>query len=133
MTSLTIQDLVGDMPELMIIAALDDDHDGVADAGPFRAALASANARAEAIFGGTVPDRYAKAADYAVRAFILDIIYRRKGGCGEDDANPWAKLADEQAERLRALASGTESIDATSDGAVIAKPAKIYNTQGVMS
>ena len=57
----------------------------------------------------------------------------RKGGIGKDDVNPWEKLADEQAARLRALASGTESIDATSDGAVIAKPAKIYNTLGVMS
>ena len=133
MTKLTIQDLSGDMPELMIVSALDDDHDGQADDGPFRAALASANARAEAVFGGPVPDRYAKAADYAVRVFLLDIIYRRKGGIGKDDVNPWEKLADEQAARLKGLASGTESIDATSDGAVIAKPAKIYNTLGVMS
>ena len=133
MTRLTIDDLVGDMPERMIVEALDDDGDGFADDAAFSAALASANARAEAIFGGTVPERYARAADYAVRVFLLDIIYRRKGGIGKDDVNPWEKLADEQAARLRALASGTESIDATSDGAVIAKPAKIYNTLGVMS
>ena len=133
MDKLTIQDIVGDMPELMIVSALDDDHDGIADEGPFRAALASANARAESIFGGTVPERYAKAADYAVRVFLLDIIYRRKGGSGENDVSPWEKLAAEQAERLRALANGTEAIDNTSDGAVISKPANIYNALGVMS
>ena len=133
MPRLTIDDLLGDMPERSIVAALDDDRDGVADDRAFAAALASANARAEAVFGGPVPDRYAKAADYAVRVFLLDIIYRRKGGIGKDDVNPWEKLADEQAARLKGLASGTESIDATSDGAVIAKPAKIYNTLGVMS
>ena len=133
MTTLTIADLVGDMPEEMIVEALDDDRDGYADEAVFNAALKSANDRAEAVFGGPVPARYAKAADYAVRVFLLDIIYRRKGGSGEDDVSPWGKLADEQAARLRALASGTESIDATSDGAVIAKPAKIYNTLGVMS
>ena len=131
MTKLTIQDLTGDMPELMIVSALDDDHDGQADEGPFRAALASANARAEAIFGGTVPERYARAADYAVRVFLLDLLYRRHGDA--DEKNPWARTAEEQVARLKALASGTEAIDATSDGAVIAKPAKIYNTLGVMS
>ena len=131
MTILTIDDLVGDMPERMIVEALDDDGDGFADDAAFNAALASANARAEAIFGGSVPERYARAADYAVRVFLLDLIHRRHGDA--DDKNPWASLAVEQVSRLRALASGTESIDATSDGAVIAKPAKIYNTLGVMS
>ena len=46
MTRLTIDDLTGDMPEQMIIAALDDDRDGFADEKAFAAALASANARA---------------------------------------------------------------------------------------
>ena len=131
MTRLTIDDLTGDMPEQMIIAALDDDRDGFADEKAFDAALASANARAEAIFGGAVPPQYATAADYAVRVFLLDLLYRRHGDA--DEKNPWAKLAGEQEARLRALASGTEAIDSTTDGAVISKPAKIYNTLGVMS
>lgn len=131
MTKLTIEDLAGDMPEAMIVEALDDDRDGFADEKAFQAALASANARAEAIFGGAVPERYAQAADYAVRVFLLDLIHRRHGDT--DDRNPWARLAEKEAERLRALASGTEAIDATSDGAVIAKPAYVYNSQGVMS
>ena len=46
MTRLTIDDLAGDMPEQAIIAALDDDRDGLADEKAFIAALASANARA---------------------------------------------------------------------------------------
>ena len=131
MTKLTIDDLVGDMPEGLIVEALDDDRDGYADDKAFSAALASANARAEAIFGGPVPARFSRAADYAVRVFLLDIIHLRHGDAGGN--NPWAQLADNEAQRLRALASGTEAIDATSDGAVIAKPAKIYNTLGVMS
>ena len=131
MTKLTIDDLVGDMPEAMIVEALDDDRDGYADEAVFNAALKSANDRAEAVFGGPVPARYAKAADYAVRVFLLDLIHRRHGDA--DENNPFASVAEEQVNRLRALASGTESIDATSDGAVIAKPAKIYNTLGVMS
>ena len=131
MTRLTIDDLTGDMPEQMIIAALDDDRDGFADEKAFAAALASANARAEAVFGGAVPAQYSSSADYAVRVFLLDILYRRRGVA--DDSNPWAKLADEQEARLRALASGTEAIDATTDGVIISKPAKIYNSLGVMS
>ena len=131
MTKLTIDDLAGDMPEQMIIAALDDDRDGFADEKAFSAALASANERAEAIFGGAVPDRYSASADHAVRIFLLDLLYRRHGDA--DEKNPWAKLAGEQEAHLRALASGTEAIDSTTDGAVISKPAKIYNTLGVMS
>ena len=131
MTKLTTDDLTGDMPETVLIAALDDDRDGLADEKVFRAALASANARAEAIFGGAVPAQYATAADYAVRVFLLDILYRRHGDA--DEKNPWAKIAEAQEARLKALAAGTESIDGTTDGAVIAKPAKIYNALGVMS
>lgn len=131
MTTLTIDDLSGDMPEQMIIAALDDDRDGFADEKAFRSALASANARAEAVFGGAVPSQYSTAADYAVRVFLLDILYRRQGD-GEEK-NPWARLAEAQEARLRALASGTEAIDGSSDGVVISKPAKIYDTLGVMS
>ena len=131
MTRLTIDDLTGDMPEQVIIAALDDDRDGFADDKAFAAALASANARAEAVFGGAVPAQYAAAADYAVRVFLLDLLYRRHGD--PDEKNPWAKQAEEQEARLRALASGTEAIDATTDGVIISKPAKIYNSLGVMS
>ena len=131
MTKLTIDDLLGDMPERSIIAALDDDRDGIADEAAFNAALKSANDRAEAVFGGSVPERYARAADYAVRVFLIDLLHRRHGD--SDEENPWARLAADEEARLKALASGTESIDATSDGAVIAKPAKIYNTLGVMS
>lgn len=131
MTRLTIDDLTGDMPEQKLIEALDDDQDGFADEKAFAAALASANARAEAVFGGAVPAQYSSSADYAVRAFLLDILYRRRGVA--DDSNPWAKLADEQEARLRALASGTEAIDATTDGVIISKPAKIYNSLGVLS
>lgn len=131
MTRLTIDDLTGDMPEQKLIEALDDDQDGFADEKAFAAALASANARAEAIFGGAVPAQYSSSADYAVRVFLLDILYRRRGVA--DDSNPWAKLAEEQEARLRALASGTEAIDATTDGVIISKPAKIYNSLGVLS
>ena len=131
MTRLAIEDLTGDMPEQMIIAALDDDRDGFADDRAFRAALASANARADAIFGGAVPSQYQTAADYAVRVFLLDLLYRRHGDA--DEKNPWARLAEAQEARLRALAAGTEAIDATSDGAVIEKPAHIYNSTGVLS
>jgi len=131
MTKLTIEDLCGDIPEQTLVAALDDDRDGFADEKAFAAALASANARAEALFGGSVPSRYARAADYAVRVFLLDIIYRRHGNSDAD--NPWSAQASEEAVRLRALASGTESIDTASDGVVISKPAHVYNATGVMS
>ncbi|MBQ3345446.1 MAG: hypothetical protein IJG84_26385 [Kiritimatiellae bacterium] len=131
MTPLTIEDLSGDMPEQKIVESLDDDGDGFADETAFRAVVASANERAAAIFGGDVPAQYAVAAARAVRVFALDLLYRRRAV--PDESNPWAKLAEAQEARLRALASGTEAIDGSSDGVVISKPAKIYNSLGVMS
>ena len=134
MTRLTIADLAGDMPEQKIVESLDDDGDGFADETAFRAVVASANERAAAIFGcgpEGPPPQYSAAVAYAVRVFALDLLYRRRAVA--DESNPWAKLADEQAARLRALASGTEAIDGSSDGVVISKPAKIYNSLGVMS
>ena len=130
MTKLTIDDLIGDMPEATLVAALDDDRDGIADGKAFSAALASANARAEAIFGGDVPAQYARAADYAVKTFLLDILHRRIGG---DLENPWDKISADQESRLRALASGAEAIDVSTDGVIISKPARIYNSEGVLS
>ena len=131
MTKLTIADLVGDMPEEALVTALDDNRDFVADESAFAAALASANERAEAVFGGTIPERYTRAADYAVRVFLLDLLYRRLGNA--DGTNPWASRAEDEARHLRALANGTEAIDSTSDGVVISKPAHVYNSSGVMS
>ena len=63
--------------------------------------------------------------------FLLDLLYRRHGDA--DEKNPWSRIAQEQEARLRALASGTEAIDGSSDGVVISKPAKVYNSLGVMS
>jgi len=130
-THLTPDDLAGDMPESALVAALDDDRDGAVDEKAFRAALASANARAEAVFGGDVPARYARAADYAVRIFLLDAIHRRH--LDSDSENPWTRHAEKQEARLRALASGTEAIDSSDDGVVIGKPAKVYDARGLLS
>ena len=49
----------------------------------------------------------------------------------QEDVIP--ELAEEEAARLRALASGTEAIDSTTDGVIISKPAKVYNSLGVLS
>ena len=51
MAALTIEQLIGDVPEQKLTELLDDDCDGNADETAFRAALASANERAAAIFG----------------------------------------------------------------------------------
>ena len=61
-------------------------------------------------------------------------IYGSRGGNGVIlITTKTAKLAAEQEARLRALANGTEAIDGTTDGVIISKPAKVYNSLGVMS
>ncbi len=131
MAAFTMEDLLGCLPWQKLTEALDDDGDGIADDAVFEAVLGAALDRARAAFGGEPPARHEAAARRAARVFLLDLLYRRRGVA--DEANPWARQAAEEEERLRALATGAEAVDATEDGVVIAKPAKIYGSTGVLS
>ena len=126
-----LEELYGDMPELKVAEALDDDGDGLPDAQAWRGVQESARERAEAGLGGPAPGRFAAAARRAERVFALDLLYRRRGAA--DAENPWARAAEAEEARLRALANGTESIDASGDGVVISKPARVFNSTGVLA
>ena len=67
------------------------------------------------------------------RGEIRDILRQNAEASSRTASSEKQYYFEAQEARLRALAAGTESIDGTTDGVVISKPAKIYNALGVMS
>lgn len=109
------QDLTGEIAEADLIAALDDNKDGLADEDVWAAIQASAAERAVNAYGAEVPAVYAAAASYAQRVFCLEILFRRRGYSG--DRNPFYAQANAAEKRLTGLSVGEDRPDATPGGA----------------
>ena len=112
---MTLQDLEGDMTLADITDALDDNKDGVADDSAWEKVQASAAERVSNAFGGATPAAYAQSAAYALKVFILEILYRRRGFT--DKSNPFTSQANSAEKRLTNLSSGTDRPDAGTSGA----------------
>lgn len=128
---LNYTDLSGEMPLQAITQALDDDGDGQADDLAWQKVLSSARMRIDEAFGGAVPPRYAGAAQYALRIFCCEILYRRRGFSGE--RNPYTSQANRAEDRLRKLATGEETPEGGGGGTMYGEPAKIAGTKGLMA
>lgn len=125
------QDLSGEIPLASIEQALDDNGDGAADEEAWTSVQTSAQDRINDAFGGYVPVRYARAAEYARKIFLCEILFRRRGLSG--DRNPFSSQATKAEDRLRALANGTDSPEGSGGGTEISEPAKISGTPGLMA
>lgn len=125
------------IPPQFLLDALDDDGDGVADAGLFDRIADQASGEADAILG----QRYATPFEapvpaivaHAARLFACAIIYRRRGV--SEEANPWAAPAKDMASKLGRIASGSEPLTPDADRAqdsvsVISETAKTYAADG---
>lgn len=123
---MTIEDLQGEMTLADITDALDDDKDGVADDAAWTQVQASAAERVTNAFGGETPAAYAAAAAYALKVFILEILFRRRGF--SDRANPFTSQAGAAERRLTNLASGTDRPDAGASGAGEAQTVELAAT-----
>jgi len=121
------QDLAGYIPLAHIIQALDDDGDGAADASAWTLVQAAAGRRITDAFGGTVPDTYSDALEYAREIFLCELLFDRRGL--SDTSNPFTKKATDQEARLRKLANGEVSVEGAGAGVVISKPANIANME----
>lgn len=110
-----ITDLQGEMTLTDIVDALDDNKDGVADEAAWTQVQASAAERVTNAFGGATPAAYASPAAYALKVFILEILFRRRGFA--DKGNPFTSQAIAAEKRLTNLSSGAERPDAGASGA----------------
>jgi len=112
---MTLQDLEGEMTLQDITDALDDNKDGVADESAWGKVQASAAERVANAFGGDTPAAYTQAAAYALKVFVLEILFRRRGFT--DKSNPFTSQANAAEKRLVNLSSGTDRPDAGTSGA----------------
>jgi phage gp36-like protein len=120
-----------------MVRALDDDGDGVADAGAWEAVEAAAASQVDGRLGqryGTpvaapLPALVQEAAD----VFVAEILYLRRGLAG--DANPWTARADAMRARLERIGRGEEPLTATAPSArpsvsAITEPARTVRAGG---
>jgi len=121
-----ITDLQGEMTLTDITDALDDNKDGTADEAAWTQVQASAADRVTNAFGGATPSEYAAPAAYALKVFILEILFRRRGFT--DKANPFSSQANAAEKRLTNLSSGAERPDAGASGAGEAQTVELAAT-----
>lgn len=124
-------DLSGEIPLAEIVNALDDNNDGAADEAAWASVQASAAERIADAFGGTVPAEHARAADYALRIFLCEILIRRRGMSGE--RNPFTAQASALEKRLRALATGAEAVQGAGGGTEFTQPTRVAGYEGLMA
>lgn len=111
MAYVTQDDLAGYLPPDFLLEALDDDADGVEDAGLWALLVAAVEDEIDSILGQryTVPFSSPPAVvTHSARLLALEALYQRRGVHG--DANPWASRAQAQREKLDRIATGEEPL-----------------------
>ena len=126
--------LKGKVPDDLLLQALDDNADGVADDGIWDTIAADVDRAID----GRLEGRYAvplaaplpAVVIEAATVFAAEAVYMRRGLAG--DQNPWIKQADAFRKRLEAIGSGEQPLKnnfapAKSGGSVITEPSRVYD------
>jgi phage gp36-like protein len=132
-----IGDLDADLPPQFLVQALDDDNDGIADAGIWTKVLKSVSEEIDGIlgqkfavpFGNPLP----AIAVHAARQLAIAKLYQRRGI--EDKANPYAKAAADIREKLKAIAQGKEPLapelqQSAPSVSIISDKSKLHSSTG---
>ena len=140
MTYVELTDLIGLLPTTHLTEALDDDGDGVADAGVFDSVADSVSREIESKVGQRYttpfPYPYPAVVVYAARILALEALYNRRGQ--KDDKNPFAKQADAQRTKLDAIGAGTQPLQpgtkrADPSATVITEESKTKPARGTLT
>jgi len=137
----TQDDIAAEMPPEFLLEALDDDADGVIDAGLWDKVVASASRKVDAALGqrftvpftGTIPALVKEAAI----VFCLETLYRRRG-FGEEETNPWITLANSVRKKLTRIGNGEEPLTPTvkkptPSVSTVTEPARTTSSRGYIS
>lgn len=118
------------IPAQLLLEALEDDGDGLEDAGLFDELVDLASQEADGLVSTIYPVPFADPAPAAIRTaafvFTCEAVYQRRGI--DADSNPWTKQANWWRNRLGKVGEGEMPIDAAeeqSSGAEYGGPARI--------
>ena len=131
-------DLKGKISDDLMLQALDDNNDGVADDGVWDSIASDVDKAINGPLEGryTVPLAlpYPAVVSEAAVIFACEAVYMRRGLAGKDQ-NPWVSRADSLRKRLEAIGNGDQPLTvnvapAKSGGALISEPARTYDKGG---
>lgn len=105
------------IPPEQVIEALDDDGDGLADAGRWGEVAADASEAVDAYlerrYSLPLPEPVPAIVSQAARIFAAEILHQRRGLHG--DKNPLTKRADDFRRRLDRIARGEDALSFTAE------------------
>lgn len=140
MSYIVQSDLHALVPPAFVVEALDDDRDGLADAGVWAAVEAEAAGQVDSRLGG----RYAvpfgaplpAIVTEAAKLFAAEALYQRRGQSGEN--NPFTGRANAMRKRLEAIGAGEAPLTPEAGRkrppvSVITAPAKTLPAHGGMN
>lgn len=131
--------VAGSIPPAFLLEALDDDRDGVEDAGLYDAIAENASNEVDAYLASRVAVPMATPVPLAVQAsrvFCLETLYQRRGYSEDTDPpNPWSAQAKALRKRLERIASGEEPLERDTSGSpieAIYEPSRTTSSGGRM-
>ena len=131
--------LKGKVPDDLLLQALDDNADGVADDGVWDAISGDVDraidGRLEGRYSVPLAAPLPAVVTEAATVIACEAVYMRRGLSG--DNNPWTKQADAFRKRLEAIGAGELPLNATiipvkSGGTVIGETSRTYNESGCL-
>lgn len=134
----TREAITASIPPQFLVEALDDDGDGLEDAGLFDEVMAAACGDVDAYLAQrfTVPltEPAPAIVKTAAEVFTLEKLYLRRGYAGE--RNPWTERADELRRRLQAIGDGEAALEVTLGPAkpsavLIGEKSRLYDARRV--
>jgi phage gp36-like protein len=127
------------IPPQFVLQALDDDGDGVEDAGLFDQVLANAQQEVDGILGKRYATPFASPipnlVGNATLIFVGEALYTRRGYGDEARPNPFAERAKDIRKQLVAISNGEGALSPDLDrkkpsASVITEPAKTSSATG---
>jgi len=129
-----------DIPPSFLLDALDDDRDGVEDAGLYDQLAENASAEVDGYLEGRYGVPFTAPLPALVvtasRIFCLEGLYARRGFTRKSDPpNPWTGRADDIRKRLDRIAAGEEPLFVDKSGPsvdVVTEPSRTHSAGGRM-
>jgi phage gp36-like protein len=138
MSYILITDLDGKVPAQLLLQALDDNGDGLADDGVWDKIVvdveSAINSRLEGNYAIPLAEPLPAIVSEAAKILAAEAVYQRRGLSG--DQNPWVKQADAMRKRLEDIGSGDKPLKPDTapqgpSGVVINETSRL-NTGGYM-